>query len=84
MSNYSKLLAVLLSGRSDANISFIELCGFLEHLGFAQRVRGDHHIFSKNGIEEIINIQPNGSKAKPYQVRQIRNAIIKYKLSGKV
>ena len=29
---------------------------------------------------QIINIQPDGSKAKPYQVKQIRNLILKYGL----
>ncbi len=33
-------------------------------------------------IEEIINIQPqSNNKAKPYQVKQVRNLILKYKLS---
>ncbi|MPZ12694.1 MAG: type II toxin-antitoxin system HicA family toxin, partial [Kiloniellaceae bacterium] len=46
------------------------------------RIRGDHHIFSKFGVEEIINLQPQGSKAKPYQVKQARGVIVKYRLSG--
>ena len=37
-------------------------------------------IFTKDEIEEIINIQPIGSKAKAYQVKQVRNLILKYKL----
>jgi len=40
------------------------------------------NIFYKVGIEEIINIQPNGAKAKPYQVKQVRKLIIRYKLGG--
>ncbi len=48
--------------------------------GFNERIKGDHHIFSKNEILEIINIQPAGSKAKAYQVKQVRNLIQKYKL----
>ena len=35
-------------------------------------------------VEEIINIQPAGNKAKPYQVKQIRNIILKYKLGGNI
>ncbi|MHB9011073.1 MAG: type II toxin-antitoxin system HicA family toxin [Ignavibacteriaceae bacterium] len=51
-------------------------------LGFKERINGDHHIYSKTGIAEIINIQPlNDGKAKPYQVKQIRNLIHKYKLN---
>ena len=52
----------------------------LEHPGFDNRIRGSHHIYWKNGIEEILNIQPIGSKAKPYQVNQVRKVIIKYKI----
>jgi hypothetical protein len=54
----------------------------LGHLGFEERIRGDHHIYSKEGIEEIINLQPKGAKAKPYQVKQVRFMILKYKLGG--
>jgi hypothetical protein len=43
---------------------------------------GDHHIFTHEGVIEIINIQPKGSHAKPYQVRQVRNIILKYRLGG--
>jgi len=51
-------------------------------LDFYERIKGDHHVYSKNGIPEIINIQPlNDGKAKPYQVKQIRNIILRYKLN---
>jgi hypothetical protein len=36
----------------------------------------------KQGVTEIINIQSAGSKAKPYQVKQIRSIFLKYKLAG--
>ena len=49
-------------------------------LGFEERVRGDHHIFVKENIAEIINLQPKGSKAKPYQVKQVRSILTKYML----
>ncbi|MCR4609773.1 MAG: type II toxin-antitoxin system HicA family toxin [Eubacterium sp.] len=62
------------------NISFADILYFLEHLGFSQRVRGDHYIFRMDDIKEIINIQPDGKMCKPYQVRQIRNIVKKYKL----
>jgi hypothetical protein len=82
MSKEEKLLLKILRGTSDANIDFTQLCYLLIKLGFKQRVRGDHFIFAMDGIVEIINIQPQGSKAKAYQVKQIRNLIIKYKLGG--
>lgn len=77
-----KVLGKVLSGVSDANISFSDLRHLLDDLGFQERIRGDHHIFTKNGITEIINIQPNGAKAKPYQVKQVRDLILKYRLGG--
>ncbi len=80
MSQYNKLLSQILSGRSDANIHFTEICRLLLKIGFEERVRGSHHIFTKEGVEEILNLQPRGSKAKPYQVKQVRNIILRYKL----
>lgn len=71
-----------MSGTSDANISFTDLCQLLHKLGFQERVRGDHHIFTREGAEEILNVQPKAAKAKPYQVKQVRNVILKYKLAG--
>ncbi len=64
-----------MSGSADSNIEFQELCRLLIRLGFEERVKGDHHIFVKENIAEIINVQPNGSKAKPYQVKQVRSIL---------
>lgn len=80
MGKYTKLLQSILSGRSDANIPFNEMRQVLLSLGFAERIRGDHHIFTKDGIAEILNLQPIGSLAKPYQVKQIRTILVRYKL----
>lgn len=80
MSKQSELLVKILSGRSDANISFPDLCQLLSILRFNQRIRGDHHIFAREGVEEILNLQPKGSKAKPYQVKQVREVLLRYKL----
>ena len=82
MSKHDKLLERILRGTSDANIPFDGLCALLRHLGFAERIRGSHHIFSKDGVVEIINLQPRGNDAKPYQVKQVRNVILGYKLGG--
>ena len=82
MGKYDDLLLRILSGKSDANISFSDLRHLLLGLGFHERTKGDHHIFTKIGIEEIINLQPQGSKAKPYQVKQVRNLIVRYKLGA--
>lgn len=82
MGRSEKLLLKILRGTSDANIPFEQLCQLLENMGFEKRIRGSHHIFTKEGTEEILNIQPKGSKAKAYQVKQIREVILKYRLGG--
>ncbi|MGH7230320.1 MAG: type II toxin-antitoxin system HicA family toxin [Nitrospiraceae bacterium] len=82
MSRHEKLLSQILRGASDANIPFDELIQLLRRMGFDERTRGSHHIFRKPGVEEKINLQRDGSKAKAYQVRQVRNIILKYRLGG--
>ena len=82
MSKTDKIRDKILLGFSDANINFDDLCQLLTNLEFNERIKGSHHIFTKNGIEEIINIQPIGSKAKAYQVKQVRNLILKYKFGA--
>lgn len=71
-----------MSGTQDGNISFSDLQKALTLLGFTVRIKGDHFIYFRDGIDEIINIQPKGNKAKPYQVKQVRNIILKYRLGG--
>ncbi|MGN1416574.1 MAG: type II toxin-antitoxin system HicA family toxin [Oscillospiraceae bacterium] len=82
MSKYEKLFMQILSGTQDSIISFGDLQKALTLLGFTVRINGDHFIYTRDGIEEIINIQPKGNKAKPYQVKQVRNIILKYKMGG--
>ena len=67
-------------GQSDANIRFDDLRALLLALGFAERTRGSHHIFSAVMADELVNLQRDGDKAKPYQVRQVRRVILKYNL----
>lgn len=81
MSRVEKLMQQVLEARPDASIAFSDLCYLLEKLGFRVRTRASHHIFSKPGVEEILNLQPHrGGSAKPYQVRQVRAVILKYRL----
>lgn len=75
-----RVLQRVISGVSDANIRFEDLCQLLMGLGFEMRVRGSHHVFRKSGVEDKINLQREGSDAKPYQVRQVRAVILKYHL----
>ena len=80
MGKYSKLRERILAGSANSNIEFAELCKLLGRLGFEERVKGDHHIFVRDGVAEIINLQPKGNMAKPYQVRQVRGILVKYRL----
>lgn len=80
MSANQKVFFDIMSGLKDGNIKFADLQRILEILGFQCRIKGDHFIYYKKGVSEIINIQLNGAKAKPYQVKQIRNLVLKYKL----
>jgi hypothetical protein len=81
MSKITKTLERLLRGKADANIDFDAHCVLLRHLGFTERIRGSHHIFTREGVVEILNLQPKGAKAKPYQVRQVRDVIVSYALA---
>ena len=80
MGKLDKLRQRILSGTSDTSIAFKALCNLLKQLEFNERIKGDHHIFTRADVDEIINLQPVGSKSKPYQVKQVRNIIIKYHL----
>jgi hypothetical protein len=82
VSKVSKVLQRVICGTSDANIRFDDLCALLLHLGFVERVRGDHHIYTRDGVPDILNLQPRGSKAKAYQVKQVRGLIVAHGLAG--
>jgi predicted RNA binding protein YcfA (HicA-like mRNA interferase family) len=81
MGKKEKILLKIMRGTSDANISFNDLCLVLHHLGFDERIKGSHHIFTRSDVEEILNLQPKRDKAKAYQVKQVRNIILRYKLA---
>ena len=80
MSKTRKIRDKILAGNADANVDFADLCWFLRNCGFDERIKGSHHIFTKSGVEEILNLQPKGANAKSYQVKQTREMILKYKL----
>lgn len=81
MDRNEKLLRTIVARRADAGIPFADLRRLLLRLGFEERVHGDHRIFSREDVEEIVNLQPKGGKAKRYQVKQVRNLILRYGLS---
>jgi hypothetical protein len=78
MSIDTELTRRILSGQSDANIGFDSLCHLLRGLGFVERKHGSHHTVRKSGIQERLNLQSDGNKAKRYQVRQVREVLIRY------
>jgi len=76
-----RILDKVLTGLSDKNIRFSELRNLILSLGFNERIKGDHHIFTKAGVVEIINLQPlKDGRARAYQVKQVRSIILRYKL----
>lgn len=80
MGKYSKLLQKILVGSSDTNIDFSALCQLMVRLGFRERIKGSHRIFWRDGVDEIVNLQPIGNAAKAYQVKQVRTVLLKYQL----
>ena len=84
MGKYDRLLQRILSGRADASIPFSDLCHLLKRFGFDERTSGSHHLFRKSGVEDMVNLQKDGNEAKPYQVKQVRQIILKYKLGDPV
>ena len=80
MGQYEKLVQRILSGKHDKSVLFSEAVSLMQKLGFSMRAKSSHRIFFKSGIVEIINLQPDGSKAKAYQIKQIRDLMVKYQL----
>ena len=75
------ILERILRGTSDAGIRFSDLRTLLLKLGFTERIKGSHHIFTRDGINHILNLQSKNSMAKPYQVKQVRGVLVQYKLT---
>ena len=80
MATLQKLIGKILSRKADNNIEFNHLVLVLKSLNFKHRQNGSHNIFTKPNIAERLNLQSDESKAKCYQVKQIRNILIKYNL----
>lgn len=76
-----KTLEKVLAGNADSNVRFDELCALMTAKGFRMRSEGSHFIFTRAGVRERINLQREGSKAKPYQVRQVRKVLIAHKIA---
>ena len=81
LSKIKKIYSKILSGLADSNIRFQEIQPLLNKLGFDVRIKGDHYIYTKDNIDEILNLQPKSGKAKAYKIKQIREIIQKYHLT---
>ena len=75
MASEEKLLERLRDHQRDQGWVFGELCRLLQRLGFEMRISGSHHFFRRTGMRDIINLQPQSGRAKPYQVRQARKVL---------
>jgi hypothetical protein len=80
MGRRRKLYDRIVGGQSDANIPFEQTVNMLKSMGFAERIRGSHHIFTREGVVEPINLQDVGGECVPYQVKQMRLVLKKYNL----
>ncbi|MCL2202392.1 MAG: type II toxin-antitoxin system HicA family toxin [Defluviitaleaceae bacterium] len=77
----NKIYYVVINGQSDNNIRYADFQNLIIDLGFIfERQKGSHVIYYHNGIGEFMNIQPDGNKAKGYQVRQLRGIIMAHGL----
>jgi len=57
MSRREKLKQKILDPQSQKNVTYDELCNFVERLGFTcKRKPTGHKVFTKDGIDEIINL----------------------------
>ena len=76
-----KIYDAVKSGKSDHNIRFGAFDSLIIALGFTfLRQMGSHTMYYHSDLNEFMNIQPEGNKAKGYQVEQLRFIIIKYDL----
>ena len=73
----SKIYAAVISGQSDSNIRFDDLKNLIYALGFLFKgQKCSHSGYYHPGVHARISIQPTkDGKAKPYQVKQLRDII---------
>lgn len=68
--------------KSQTSIRFSDLIRLVEALGFVlERTKGSHRIYIHPRRREAqLNLQPDGSEAKPYQVKQLLRLVEEYNL----
>lgn len=77
--NVQKTLESILAGSK--NVGFSDFVKLVEAYGFQlSRIEGSHHIFKRENVRELVNLQNVNGKAKPYQMRQVLSLVEKYNL----
>lgn len=80
MTTPAKLYAKLLANPA-AIVSFRDFERMLCAFGFAHaRTRGSHRAYIHPDIQRSISVQPRGTEAKPYQVREFMDIVEEYGL----
>ncbi|MBM3331040.1 type II toxin-antitoxin system HicA family toxin [candidate division WOR-3 bacterium] len=78
--NRRQLLIRLVDGSLN-NVPFADMVKLIEGFGFRlRRTSGSHHIFAREGIPELINLQDARGQAKPYQIRQFLRLVERHNL----
>jgi predicted RNA binding protein YcfA (HicA-like mRNA interferase family) len=74
-----KILQKILA--SSKNIRFSDMVNLVQGFGFTlSRTDGSHHIFTRQDIPELVNLQNIKGQAKPYQIRQFLKLVEKHNL----
>jgi len=82
MSKWDKVYERVMDERGtfDRDVRFGDLKSLLHHLGYAEEQRGGSHVIFRKGSLIVANLQRTGKgMAKEYQVRQVREFLIKEK-----
>jgi len=81
MARTHKLLEQILRGDADTNVKFSGMVQLLKRLAFGNALREAIAFFGAMESRKS-NLQPHAGKCQPYQVKQVRNVIINYRLAG--
>ncbi len=84
MNRWRKVYNQVINGANDSSLAFDDVCGLLERIGFERRTKGSHNVFRRSGVLERLNLQRDGKHAKPYQVKQVRDIIVRYRLGEEI
>ncbi|MBI2345330.1 MAG: type II toxin-antitoxin system HicA family toxin [Deltaproteobacteria bacterium] len=70
--------------RQPHNVHFSDFCRLIAWFGFVRKGgKGSHQTYFHPGVREILDVQPLGGEAKPYQIRQLIRLVRQYGLTGR-